>query len=106
MTAPQSPRGGYNSWVRMRPRALRRGVLMLATAVGALAVVAGSALSANTGSATLSNGAQLAVSIDSPPTGTEYVGTLVDVPVTGTASIGLGEADATIIYVMDFSGST
>ena len=47
-----------------------------------------------------------AVSIDSPPTGTEYAGTSVDVPVTGTASIGLGEADATIIYVMDFSGST
>jgi hypothetical protein len=81
-------------------------VLVLATAVGAVAVMAGSALSANTGSATLSNGAQLAVSIDSPPTGTEYAGTSVDVPVTGTASIGLGEADATIIYVMDFSGST
>ena len=106
MTAPQSPRGGSNSWVRVRPRALRRGVLVLATAVGAVAVMAGSALSANTGSATLSNGAQLAVSIASPPTGTEYVGTSVDVPVTGTASIGLGEADATIIYVMDFSGST
>ena len=106
MTAPQSPRGGSDSWVRVRPRALRRGVLVLATAVGAVAVMAGSALSANTGSATLSNGAQLAVSIDSPPTGTEYVGTSVDVPVTGTASIGLGEADATIIYVMDFSGST
>ena len=106
MAAPQSPRGGSNPWARVRPRALRRGVLVLATAVGAVAVMAGSALSANTGSATLSNGAKLAVSIDSPATGTEYVGTSVDVPVTGTASIGLGEADATIIYVMDFSGST
>ena len=76
MTAPQSPRvspiHGYSC-----VRALRRGVLVLATAVGAVAVMAGSALSANTGSATLSNGAQLAVSIDSPPTGTEYVGTSV-----------------------------
>jgi hypothetical protein len=84
----------------------RRCLVVVATVVGAVAVMAGGALSANTGSATLSNGALLAVSIDSPATGTEYVGTSVDVPVTGTASIGLGEADATIVYVMDFSGST
>ena len=62
--------------------------------------------SSHQGTATLSNGAQLAVSVDSPVDGTEYVGTSVDVPVTGTASVGLGEADATIVYVMDFSGST
>ena len=102
MSAQQPPRGGSNSRVRAR-----RSVLVLATAIGALAVIVGSALaSSHTGTATLSNGAQLAVSVDAPVDGTEYVGTSVDVPVTGTASIGLGAADATIVYVMDFSGST
>ena len=80
-------------------------MLVLALAVGTAAAFAGIAL-AVTGSATLSNGALLTVSIDSPATGTEYAGSSVDVPVSGTATIGLGEADATIIYVMDFSGST
>ena len=102
MSAQQPPRGGSNSRVRAR-----RSVLVLATAIGALAVIVGSALaSSHTGTATLSNGAQLAVSVDAPVDGTEYVGTSVDVPVTGTASIGLGAADATIVYVMDFSAST
>ena len=87
-----------------RARRLALALATTLTAVGALA--GGIAASSHTGSATLSNGAQLAVSIDSPATGTEYVGTSVDVPVTGTASVGLGEADATIVYVMDFSGST
>ena len=103
MSAQQPPRGGSNRGCCT----LRRSVLVLATAIGALAVIVGSAVaSSHTGTATLSNGAQLAVSVDAPVDGTEYVGTSVDVPVTGTASIGLGAADATIVYVMDFSGST
>lgn len=90
----------------IHPRSWRRVMLVVASLVGALAVLAGSALGVNPATATLSNGAQLTVSIDSPATGTEFVGSSVDVPVSGTASIGLGEPDATIIYVMDFSGST
>lgn len=102
MTAPQPCGRGFDSWGRARRR-----VLVCATAVGALTMIAGGAMaSSHQGTATLSNGAQLAVSIDAPVDGTEYVGTSVDVPVTGTASVGLGEADATIVYVMDFSGST
>jgi len=81
-------------------------VLALATAVGMVAMLAGIALAANPATATLSNGAQLTVSIDSPATGTEFVGSSVDVPVAGKASIGVGAQDATIVYVMDFSGST
>ena len=81
-------------------------MLALATAVGMVAMLAGIALAANPATATLSNGAQLTVSIDSPATGTEFVGSSVDVPVAGKASIGVGAQDATIVYVMDFSGST
>ena len=105
MDAQQPPRRGSTS--TGRARTTRRLALALATALTAVGALAGGiAASSHTGSATLSNGAQLAVSIDTPATGTEYVGTSVDVPVTGTASIGLGEPDATIVYVMDHSGST
>jgi hypothetical protein len=97
---------GYRSTARGRSRRWRRGVLALATAVGMVAMLAGIALAANPATATLSNGAQLTVSIDSPATGTEFVGSAVDVPVAGKASIGVGAQDATIVYVMDFSGST
>ena len=97
---------GYRSTARGRSRRWRRGVLALATAVGMVAMLAGIALAANPATATLSNGAQLTVSIDSPATGTEFVGSSVDVPVAGKASIGVGAQDATIVYVMDFSGST
>jgi hypothetical protein len=67
-------------------------------------------VTAGSNSTTLSNGAELTVTIDSPVTGTEFevppgVAT-IDVPVTGSASVGLGEADATFIYVVDTSGST
>ena len=79
-------------------------------AVSLVVMSAGGVSAANPGTATLSNGAQLSVSIGAPATGTEYnvppAGTSVDVPVSGTASIGLGAPDATIVYVMDFSGST
>src|SRR5262249_23917961 len=82
---------------------------VIAAAVCVLALAA-SVTAANPGTATLSNGAQLSVSIGSPATGTEYsvppAGSTVDVPVSGTASIGLGSPDASIVYVMDPSGST
>jgi hypothetical protein len=61
-------------------------------------------------SATLPNGADLTVSIDDPVTSTEFLVPVgqptIDVEVQGTASIGLGEPDATFVYIMDVSGST
>jgi hypothetical protein len=63
------------------------------------------------GTATLPNGASVAVDFDaSLPT--EYLvpaadlDGLIDVPLSGTASIGVGEPGATIVYVIDRSGST
>ena len=65
---------------------------------------------AGSNSTTLPNGAALTVSIDDPVTSTEFEvppgQPNIDVAVTGTASVGLGEADATFVYVMDLSGST
>jgi hypothetical protein len=63
---------------------------------------------AGSNSTTLPNGAALDVSIDSPADGTQFLadGAPVSVPVTGTASIGLGTPQATIVYVLDASGST
>jgi hypothetical protein len=63
---------------------------------------------AGSNSTTLPNGASLEVSIDSPADGTQFLadGAPVSVPVTGTASIGLGTPQATIVYVLDASGST
>jgi hypothetical protein len=59
---------------------------------------------------TLPNGAELTVSITSPVTSTEFEvppgQPSIDVPVSGTASVGLGDPDATFVYVMDVSGST
>jgi hypothetical protein len=82
-----------------------RGVsvaVVLAALLTALPALAGSA------STTLPNGADLSVSIDSPADGTEVLadGAPVAVPVSGTASIGLGDPQATIVYVFDASGST
>jgi len=59
-------------------------------------------------STTLPNGAELTVSIDSPTDGTELLadGAPAAVPVSGTASIGLGTPQATLVYVFDASGST
>ncbi|HUG64009.1 MAG TPA: hypothetical protein VMK83_02210, partial [Gaiellaceae bacterium] len=59
-------------------------------------------------STNLPNGAELTVSIDSPADGTEFLadGAPVPVPVSGTASIGVGDPQATIVYVFDASGST
>jgi hypothetical protein len=70
--------------------------------LGALPALAGS------NSTTLPNGAQLSVSITSPADGTQFLadGAPVSVPVSGTASIGVGNPQATIVYVFDASGST
>lgn len=77
-------------------------IIALAFLLTALPAVAGS------NSTTLPNGAQLSVSIDSPADGTEFLadGVPVPVPVSGTASIGQGTPQATIVYVFDASGST
>ncbi len=77
-------------------------VLVFVALLAALPAWAGS------NSTTLPNGAQLAVSIDSPADGTQFLadGGSVPVPVSGTASIGLGTPQATIVYVFDASGST
>ncbi len=86
-----------------RARRWRLGAVI----VGAFALTAVPAL-AGSASTTLPNGAQLSVSIDSPAGGTEYLadGAPVPVPVSGTASIGVGPPQATIVYVFDASGST
>ncbi|MDF1594986.1 MAG: VWA domain-containing protein [Acidimicrobiia bacterium] len=57
----------------------------------------------------LPNGTPIDVTLDAPFDGTEYVvpsisGT-VDVDVEGTASVGFGSGDATVVYVLDVSGS-
>lgn len=78
-------------------------------AVGMTALVS-ALVTAGSSSTTLSNGASLSVSIDSPLTGDEFEVApgqpTIDVAVNGTASVGTGEADATFIYVVDTSGST
>ena len=67
-------------------------------------------VTAGSNSTTLPNGAELTVSITSPVTGTEFEvppgQPSIDVPVSGTASVGLGDPDATFTYVIDVSGST
>jgi hypothetical protein len=77
-------------------------VIVSAFALTALPAWAGSA------STNLPNGAELTVSIDSPADGTEFLadGAPVPVPVRGTATIGVGDPQATIVYVFDASGST
>lgn len=75
------------------------GLAVLLTALPAWAV---------SDSTTLPNGAELTVSIDSPADATEVLadGAPAAVPVTGTASIGVGDPQATLVYVFDASGST
>ena len=90
-----------------RKTARARRLRLCAAIVGALALTAMPAF-AGSNSTTLPNGAQLTVSIDSPADGTEFLadGAPVAVPVTGTASIGVGPPQATIVYVFDASAST
>ena len=87
-----------SQWVR------RLALVGLPLAAASWLVIAGSS------STTLPNGAELQVSIDDPVTGTEFKvpadQSSIDVSVTGTASVGLGEPDATFVYVIDRSGST
>lgn len=75
-----------------------------------LALMAPLTVVAGGSSVTLPNGANLSVSIDDPLTCTEFIipvgETSIDVFVDGSASVGLGEPDATFVYVMDVSGST
>ena len=59
--------------------------------------------------ATLPNGTPISVTIDDPATGDEFIvpggAATTDVPVSGTASVGEGEPDATFVYVIDVSFS-
>jgi hypothetical protein len=68
------------------------------------------AVLAESNSTFLPNGAELTVSIDDPVTSNEFLIPTGDpsrnVPVEGTASVGLGDPDATLVYVIDGSGST
>ena len=90
-----------------RKTASARRWRLCAVIVGVLALTAMPAF-AGSNSTTLPNGAQLTVSIDSPAAGTEFLadGAPVSVPVSGTATIGVGPAQATIVYVFDASAST
>jgi hypothetical protein len=80
---------------------------LVAALVLTLLLVAVPAWSASN-STTLPNGAQLSVSLDSPADGTQLLadGAPASVSVSGTASIGLGQPQATMVYVFDASGST
>jgi hypothetical protein len=82
--------------------------VFLAAVLAAVAALVAVPAFGGTNSTTLPNGAQLSVSIDSPANGTEFLadGAPVAVPVSGTATIGVGNPQATFIYVFDASGST
>lgn len=90
--------------MRKRKLPIVLSALMLMTAMLTTPV------SADINGTTLPNGAALSVSIDDPVTCTEFLlpplESTMDVDVTGTASVGLGEPDATFVYVIDGSGST
>ena len=86
---------------RRRPLTLSTGLI---AAVVANLVLIGPAV-ASSSSTTLVNGASLGVSLDTPAAGTDYlVGDTVTA--SGTASVGTGTPDATIVYIVDQSGST
>src|SRR6188508_1576039 len=91
--APPASKGEHS--VNMNAGIVRgtRLVAVLAFAALLLALPAW----AGSNSTTLPNGASLDVSIDSPADGTQFLadGAPVPVPVTGTASIGLGSPQAT-----------
>jgi hypothetical protein len=92
-----------NSTHRFRFRRAAQAAAIV-TALASTLVIAGS------NSTTLPNGAELSVSITNPLSGTEFEvppgQPSIDVTVSGTASVGLGDPDATFTYVMDISGST
>jgi hypothetical protein len=86
-----------------------RAAAATGTAVAGILVAAGPALAASS-TTTLSNGADLTVTVDSPTSGDTYLvpagSTTVDVPLTGTASVGAGAPSVSWVYVFDVSGST
>jgi len=84
-----------------------RGARLIAVGVLVTLIVALPAW-AGSNSTTLPNGATLSVSLDDPADGAQFLadGAPVQVPVSGTASIGVGTPQATIVYVLDASGST
>lgn len=85
------------------------GVKRLAIATVVVLVLTTLPAVAATSATTLPNGTPIDVTVDAPADGTEYVlpdgATGVDVAVEGTASVGFGEADTTVTYVLDVSGS-
>ena len=82
------------------------GSFLVALSAALMSVI----VTAGSNSTTLSNGAQLTVSVTSPVTGTEFNvppgQPSINVAIDGSASIGVGDPAATFIYVMDNSGST
>lgn len=94
----------------MRFKHVRAKLRWLPTLVALLLVLSLGTALAGSNSTTLPNGAALEVSIDDPVTSTEFEvppgASTIDVDVSGTASVGLGEPDATFVYVIDVSGST
>src|SRR4029079_9010964 len=88
------PQGGITviRTVNLRGRIGLAAVLALIVLLVAIPAVARSS------STTLPNGAQLTVSITSPADGTQFLadGAPVPVPLTGTASVGVGAAPGTI----------
>ncbi len=82
---------------------------MLFTVLTLVAGAVPAMASGHTSAATLPNGTSIEVTIDWPANGTEYVVPAdtagVDVLVSGTASVGEGEPDATLVYVVDVSFS-
>ena len=88
----------------------RKTLMRLALAGSLPLVLISIGVLAGSNSISLPNGAELQVSVDDPITCTEFQvphdQATIDVPVTGTASVGLGEPDGTLVYVIDVSAST
>lgn len=86
-------------------RSARLGVAVL----GSLVLIAPTAVAA-TDSTTLANGAELSVTLDPAGSGGTFLipagDSDVDVPFTGSASVGEGEPNVHWTYVIDVSGST
>lgn len=92
-------------------RTRSRRVKAAAAALTASLVSVGAAglVAAGENSTALPNGATLSAEVTSPQSGDVILApsgqSSVDVPLTGTASVGLGEPDVAWIYVFDVSGS-
>lgn len=90
-------------------RARRRACLTGGAALAVAALVTPAAM-AGTSSGSLPNGAEITVGITSPVDGDSFIvpegDTVVDVPLSGTASVATGAPSTSWIYVLDVSGST